>query len=163
MASELNPSLAPPLEYKVPRLLWENFEAVLLAQTRRYIGELARHLNVPEKELQRKVLPSSDSLKVMIMDTQAETFQCQAHTQQDNVTARCRRPVAYHSPFCVHHREHRMHVFQEESTPRVEKVKSSATRPPVWIRGSVLINSKGETVGKINKDRQTVKWFRVEE
>lgn len=42
------------LEYKVPRLLWENFEAVLLAQSKRYIGELARRLNVSEKELQKR-------------------------------------------------------------------------------------------------------------
>jgi hypothetical protein len=162
MAHDTNPS-TPPLEYKVPRLLWENFEAVLLAQSRRYIGELARHLNVPEKELQRKVLPSSDSLKVMVMDTQADTFQCQAHIQQDNITSRCRKPVAYHSTFCASHRERRMTVFLEESTPRVEKVKPSPTRPPIWIRGSTLIQSKGEIVGKINKDRQTVKWFVLEE
>ena len=55
------------VEYKVPRFLWENFESVLLAQSKRYITELAKRLAVPEKELIKKVLPSSDSLKVIIL------------------------------------------------------------------------------------------------
>lgn len=42
------------LEYKVPRLLWENLESVLLAQSRKYICELAKRLNVSEKELLKK-------------------------------------------------------------------------------------------------------------
>lgn len=153
----------PPLEYKVPRLLWENFEAVLLAHSRRYIGELARRLNVPEKELQRRVLPSSDSLKVMMVDTQAETLQCQAHVQHESITARCRKPVAYHSSFCAQHRLRRMNVFLDSHPPLVEKVKASSTKQPTWIHGTNLINAKGEIVGKINKERQTLRWFVVEE
>ena len=60
-------------EYKVPRLLWENLESVLLAQSKRYNGELAKRLGVSEKELQKKVLPTSDTLKVTIQDNQAES------------------------------------------------------------------------------------------
>ena len=32
--------------YKVPRILWENMEAVLLAQSKKYIEELAKILQV---------------------------------------------------------------------------------------------------------------------
>ena len=74
------------IEYKVPRLLWENLESVLLAQSKRYIGELAKRLGVSEKELQKKVLPSSDSLKIMLFDSQAECNQCKAYIQQDKLT-----------------------------------------------------------------------------
>ncbi len=73
------------IEYKVPRLLWENFESVLLAQSKRYIGELAKRLNVPERELQKRVLPTSDSLKVIIQDTQAESNQCKAYFKMINL------------------------------------------------------------------------------
>ena len=159
-----SPVPAPTLEYKVPRLLWENFEAILLAQSRRFIGDLARRLNVPERELQRKVLPSSDSLKVMMMDSQAETTQCRAYVQLDSITTHCRKPVAYHSEYCAFHRERRMNVFVEDSTPRVEKVKMTPTKEPVWLRGgNMLVNAKGETVGRIHPQRQTVKWFIIQE
>ena len=66
------------IEYKVPRLLWENLESVLLAQSKRYIGELAKRLGVSEKELTKRVLPTSDSLKVIIQDTHAECNQCKS-------------------------------------------------------------------------------------
>lgn len=152
-------STEPTLQYKVPRLLWENFEAILLAQSRRYIGELARRLNVPEKELQRKVLPSSDSLKVMMMDSQGETTQCQAYVQQENLTVHCRKPVAYHSEFCTFHRDRRMTVFVSDTTPRVERVRMSPTKEPVWLRGNTLLNAKGDKVGRIHRERHTVTWF----
>ena len=65
------------LEYKVPRILWENFESVLLAQSKRYIAELAKRLHVSEKELIKKVLPTTDSLKVIIQDSHNESNQCE--------------------------------------------------------------------------------------
>lgn len=151
------------VEYKVPRLLWENFEAVLLAQSKRYIGELARRLNVSEKELQKKVLPSSDSLKIMMMDSQAETTQCRAYVQIDKMTTFCRKPVAYHSEFCSFHREKRMNVIMNTQPRMVQKVKGMNTKEPLWIQGNTIINSNGHMLGKINKDKQTVKWFVMEE
>jgi hypothetical protein len=151
------------LEYKVPRLLWENFESILLAQSRRYIGELARRLEVSERELQRRVLPSSDSLKIMMMDSQAETTQCRAYLQQDSITTFCRKPVAYQSEFCAFHRTKRMNVFADTQPSIVERLKTTATKEPMWIQGNTIINSKGEMMGKINRQTQMVKWFRTEE
>ena len=72
-------------EYKVHRVLWESLESVLLAQSKKYIGELARRLQLPEKELIRRVLPSSDSLKVYIQDSNDTTNQCKAYIQDDDI------------------------------------------------------------------------------
>ena len=160
MASTEHPSY---LEYKVPRLLWENFESILLAQSRRYISELARRLDVPERELQKRVLPTSDSLKVMMMDSQAESMQCRAYIQQDSITTFCRKPCAYHSEFCAFHRNKRMNLFMDTQPINVEKLKTIPTKEPMWIQGNTIINSNGETMGKINRQTQTVKWFKVEE
>lgn len=151
------------VEYKVPRILWENFEAILLEQSRRYIGELARRLDVPEKELQRKVLPHSDSLKILMIDSDVESLQCRAHIQHNMITSFCREAVSYPSEYCAFHQKQRMNVFLEGNPVSVERLKTPPTREPTWIRGSTLINSKGETMGRIHKTKQTIKWFRVEE
>lgn len=151
------------VEYKVPRLLWENFESILLAQSKKYIGELARRLQVPERELQRKVLPTSDSLRIMMMDSSSESLQCRAYVQHDKITSFCRKPVAYQSEFCSFHREKRMNVFTDIRPIVVEKVKAIPTKEPLWIEGNTLINSNGHMIGKINKSRQTIKWFVMEE
>lgn len=147
------------IEYKVPRLLWENFESVLLAQSKRYIGELAKRLGVPEKELLKKVLPTSDSLKVIIQDTQAESNQCKAYIQHDKLTIYCRKATAYGCEYCSFHRNKRMTVIEGTNPIQLQKMKDTSTLEPLWISKDALYNSSGELVGKINKENGKVKIF----
>jgi hypothetical protein len=151
------------LEYKVPRILWENLESVLLAQSKRYIGELAKRLHVSEKDLLKKVLPTNDSLKVIIQDSQQETNQCTAYVQEGQLTVHCRKPVAYQSQFCPIHRNHRMMVMEGTHPTPIQKVKDNPQLPPMWQNHCTLINSKGEMIGKINHAEQTMTLFVIEE
>jgi hypothetical protein len=139
------------IEYKISRLLWENIESVLLAQSKRYIGELAKHLNVPEKELQKRVLPSSDFLKITIQDTQSETNKCKAYVQHDKLTIYCRKPVAYASDYCLFHRNKRMMVIDGTNPVEIQRIKDINTKGPLWIMKNNIINSSGDIVGKVNK------------
>lgn len=148
------------LEYKVPRLLWENMESVLLAQSKRYVAELARRLGVPEKDLLKRVLPSSDSLKIVIQDTQSETNHCRAFLQHDKLTVLCRRPVAYGCHYCTLHRHKRMLIIEDTKPEPIQRVKDVDTMPPTWIvRENTLINSNGEVIGKLNRSTSTIKLF----
>ena len=147
------------LEYKVPRILWENLESVLLAQSRRYIGELAKRLGISEKELQKRVLPSSDSLMIMIQDSQAESNQCKSYVQHDTMTTYCRKPVAYHSDYCTVHRQHRMTLIPGEEPIVVQKVKDQHTIEPLWVKQNILINSQGHTVGVLHPEESRMKLF----
>lgn len=149
------------IEYKVPRVLWENLESVLLAQSKRYIGELAKRLGVSERELIKKVLPTSDSLKVIIQDTQAECNQCKAYIQNDKVTAFCRKAVAYGSEFCAQHRNKRMIVIEDTNPKELQRVKDINGLEPLWVSDTTLYNSNGEIVGKINRDSGKLKIFTV--
>ena len=147
------------IEYKVPRLLWENFESVLLAQSKRYIGELAKRLGVSEKELLKKVLPTSDSLKVIIQDTQAECNQCKAYIQQDKLTVYCRKATAYGTEYCSFHRNKRMLVIEGTNPITIQKIKDTNTIESLWVSDTMLYNSNGDRVGKINKEKGKIKLF----
>ena len=149
------------MEYKVPRLLWENLESVLLAQSKRYIGELAKRLHVSEKDLIKKVLPSADSIKVMIHDS--DHTQCQAYQQHDNMTVYCRKAVAYQSEFCPFHRSKRMMVIEGTNPIQVEKVKDQADKEPLWIHENHLLNANGNQVGVIDKENSRMKLFIFDE
>jgi hypothetical protein len=149
------------IEYKVPRLLWENFEAVLLAQSKRYIIELAKRLEVPEKELLKKVLPSSDSLKVIIQDTQSECNQCKAYIQHDKLTVFCRKTVAFGSEYCPFHRNKRMTIIDDTNPLKLQRIKDINNLEPLWINKSSVYNSSAEIVGKINKNKDKLKIFVV--
>ena len=151
------------LEYKVPRLLWENLEAVLLAQSRRYISELAKYLGVSEKELQKRVMPTSDSLKITLHDSHSESNQCHAYIQQDQLTTFCRKPVAYHSEFCTVHRANRMTVIDASEATVVQKIKDTNMMGAMWALNRTLINSNGEIIGNINKYTNVIKRFKIVE
>jgi hypothetical protein len=149
-------------EYQVPRILWENLESVLLAQSKRYIGELAKRLHVPEKELIKKVLPTNDSLKVIIQDSNTETNQCCAYVQHDRMTVYCRKPVAYQSSFCMLHRTQRMMVMEGTQPKVIQKVKETATIPPMWAVDDQLVNSQGNVVGTIDRNEQKIRLYVIE-
>lgn len=146
------------IEYKIPRLLWENFEAVLLAQSKRYIGELAKKLEVSEKELQKRVLPTSDSLKVFIQDTRLESNQCKAYIQNNKLTIYCRKAVAYGCEYCTFHRNKRMTVINGTNPIQLQKIKDINTIEPLWTNNGSIYNSEG-IIGKINRDKNTIKIF----
>ena len=155
---ESPPSATMSLEYRVPRWLWENFESVLLAQSKRYIVELAKRLGVPEKELVKRVLPRSDSIKVIIQDSQEECNQCKAYVQHNQLTVFCKKPVAYQSEFCTMHRNNRMMVL--ESTPRsIQKIRDRKEMEPLWVDGHNVIHSDGTIAGKIKKSENLMKRF----
>lgn len=151
------------VEFKVPRIFWENLESVLYAQSLRYIGELARRLNVPEKELQRQVLPSSDKMIITMLDSQAECNQCKAYIQLDKMTIFCKKPVAYHSDYCLFHRNKRMQVIHGTNPHVIQRIKDRHTMESLWTERNLLLNSTGAMVGKINRDRQKMKRYLIVE
>jgi hypothetical protein len=147
-------------EYHVPRFLWENFESVLLAQSKRYIGELAKILRVPEKELIKKVLPTDDSIRVIIQDS--EERQCCAYIQYDALTVFCKKPVAYQSEFCTYHRTKRMTVVEGMNPIVIQRIKDHPGREPLWVQGASIIQSNGNRVGTIDVENQTMTLFVIE-
>jgi hypothetical protein len=147
------------LEYKIPRFLWENFESVLLAQSKRYIAELAKRLDVPEKELLKRVLPSSDSLNVIIQDNLSESNKCRAYLQYDKLTIYCRKPTVYGCDYCAFHRNKRMTVIDDTNPLQIQKIKDIDSIEQLWASDNTLINSSGNMVGKINRDKGKIKLF----
>ena len=156
MALEPN---AAVLEYKIPRILWENLEAVLLAQSKRFIGEMAKRLGVPERELQKKVLPSADSLKIIMMDSHTESNQCRAYIQHGEMTEFCRKAVAYQSEYCPLHRQQRMTLIPGKTPIVIEKIKDRNTMEPLWKKDHMLLNAQGEIVGTIQPNEGKLKLF----
>jgi len=145
------------LEYKIPRILWESLEAVLLAQSKKYIEELANRLHVPAKELQKRVMPSADSIKVLLQEVQEGL--CQAHVQNGEFTVFCRKPVL-NSTFCTEHQFHRSLVLIDDAI-NIQKVKDIDMLPPIWIKESdtTLYYSNNTIAGKINHDKQKIKIY----
>lgn len=145
------------VEYRVPRVLWENLEAVLLAQSKRYVGELAKLLHVSEKDLLKQVLPRSDSIQVLIQD--GEYHPCRAYVQQDTLTIQCRKAVAYQSEFCAFHRTKRAMLIEQVVPCPITKVKDQAAMEPMWVMGHTILHSQGHLLGTICPSEQRLRIF----
>jgi hypothetical protein len=143
--------------YKVPRILWENLEAVLLTQSKKYIEELAKCLNVSAKELQKRVMPSSDSIQVLLQDVQ-ETV-CQGYVQQGNLTVFCKKPV-FHGTYCAVHSGNRC-IINDTTAITIQRVKDIDQLPPMWIEGSSLLTEDGQKIGTIHRGRQKITIYHV--
>lgn len=144
-------------EYKVNRILWESLESILYAHSVKYVREVAKKLEIPEKELIKRVIPSSDSLKVYIQDTNNDTTQCKAYIQDNKLTVLCRKPVAYNCEYCSLHRDKRMTLIKETDPEFIQKIKDRSDINSIWVNSTNnLINSNGDIIGKINKIKQKI-------
>lgn len=142
-------------DYKVPRILWENLEAVLLSQSKKYIEELAKVLKVPAKELQKRVMPSANSIKVVIQDVQEHV--CHAYVQNGQFTVFCRKPV-FDGYFCSAHMGTRL-LVQDTNAETIQRVKDIETLPPLWVHNNNLLTSNGQKIGRINHSTQKIKIY----
>ncbi len=137
-------------EYKVNRLVWETFEAILLAQGKRFVKDMAQTLLVDEKVLLRSVFPTRDAFKVSIQDSDATS--CMAfQPHSDTIIGRCRRPVQTGSAFCLHHQIRRPVTAPGSS---VRRIQDAPDRPALWLLpDQTVIDSEGLVRGSLVSNR----------
>jgi hypothetical protein len=140
-------------DYKVNRLVWETFEAILLAHGKRFVKDMAHTLLVDEKVLLRTVFPTRDAFKVSIQDSEATT--CMAfQSLSDAVIGRCRRPVQTGSAFCLHHQIRRPVVAEAVTTVSIRKLQDAPDRPALWLLpDQSVIDSDGTVRGSLVSNR----------
>jgi len=136
-----------PHEYKVNRLVWETFEAVLLAQGKRFVKDMAKTLLVDEKVLLRQVFPTKEAFHVTLLDSEATL--CMAVSPVSSVAARCRQPVQTGHAFCLLHL-HQRPLLGSDVVP-VRRLQDAADRPPLWLLADqqTVIDSEGTVRGSL--------------
>ena len=141
-------------DYKVNRLVWETFEAILLAHGKRFVKDMAQTLLVDEKVLLRSVFPTRDAFRVSIQDSDATT--CMAFQPlSEAVIGRCRRPVQTGSAFCLHHQIRRPAVAPTTAiTAPIRKLQDAPDRPALWLLpDQTVIDSEGTVRGSLVSNR----------
>lgn len=155
-------------EYQVPRLLWEVFEAKLIAQSRQFIKDAAQILEVDEKILQRRILPTNEKIKVYLHDTQTDTLQCPILIQAGAILQRCRSPIALGHSVCPFHRTNP----QQLNSIGLPVVTQLAFASPtiqsnedtyLWVTSdNSVVNISGTQIGTYNSDTGVFQKFIVD-
>lgn len=152
--------MASAKQYSVPRILWENLESVLLAQSKQFVREMAGYLRVPEKELMKQVLPSSDAIRVVMIDSQLESNQCHAYVQHDKMTVLCKKPILLHSEFCPLHQKNRLHVMEGVEPVTIRRIKEHPSLEPLWMtEDGRILRSNGTFAGKVDEEKKKIWLF----
>lgn len=166
-------------DYVVPRVLWESFNSVLLAQSRQYVKELAKRLKVPEKDLMKKVLPTADSIRVYMHDTQTEDLQCIADIQEGIIIHKCGRPVLLGTSHCSEHHALSMsesiftsdietveRIIQSDDIndeSRIQAINMNIPKKLWTTKDKIVIDAAGRTIGHYDEDDSKLQLFKIVE
>ena len=151
-------------DIKVPRLLWESLEAILLAQGKKYVREMAKALEVDPRDLVKKVFDGKDAVRVILHDTATESLECAAYVQDRAVTRLCRRPVQLGSEFCSHHLTVRPHITATDATVELRKLQDDPSRPSLWVSpDGRVVDAHGKMQGFYDTDSGTLTLIQLDE
>jgi hypothetical protein len=151
--------------------MWESLEAVLQAQGKKYVREVARALEVDPKELIRQVF-AKDAVPVILHDTASHTLECSAYVQERGTASSakstmarlCRRPVQLGSEFCSHHLLSRPTVVTEAATETVRRLQDDPTRPTLWTHeDGRAVDVAGKTLGFYDTETGALTLFEIAE
>lgn len=150
--------------YSVPRLLWENLEAVFNNEARKYLRDLANCLEVPYDDLAAKVFPKRSAVKVYLQDSPAdsEDLACRAFIESGAIAARCRKPVSIGTQFCCHHQIYRPEINRSiEGIKKLYRLQESPEYPTLWYDDNgVVYNAELKIKGHYSSNTGVLKLFK---
>ena len=154
---------AATTEYKVDRALWESLESVFQMRGRAYVRELARRLEVDEKELVRRVFGPQGKIAVAMTDAGLDSTSCTAYIRTSTVVHHCRRPVQTGTAFCPCHQTVRPNVVETATGAVVlRKLADAADRESLWVtEDGTVINCDGVVRGTYDGEKGRLRLFLV--
>lgn len=132
----------------VTRSLWESLEAVLDAQSRILIKDIARSLRQDEKVLLNEYRKDKTTAYLVDMNEPTnEKFQCEALADETTIVKRCRRPVLFGNKRCPEHVTWKEPYANKPTLRRIENDSE------IYF---VEVHPFGETKTVYNEDHENV-------
>ncbi len=152
--------------YKVPRIIWEAFEAELRKDSRRFVENVATALKVPVEDLRKIIFPTNESYKIVLYDTE-DIKECKAfikHPGKSNFAVRCRKPSFPGDEYCSEHKHVRTSVQSSITSPQIWKpLKVPAEIPPLWYTDTKkVVDISGNVCGEYNETTGDLIFYQFE-
>ena len=144
------------MSYQIPKIIWESLESALYAESRNYLRHLADALKINSSDLIKAVLPSKDSLKVLMYETD-DIQECKAfipHPVKADLAIHCRKPVFPGEDYC-HVHQHARYGIQTtlDTPPKWKALKVPPELPSLWLNDKEqVVNADGNVYGIAKKD-----------
>lgn len=153
--------MAVTSEYKVDRNLWESLEGIFQMHGRTYVRDLAKRLQVDEKELIRKVFGTDSKMRVTMVDSSTDSSCCQAYCRTGAIVHHCRKPVCIGSMFCSTHQILRPTIVENVTgVTSLRKLADAPDREALWVKDDgEVIAADGSSKGYYNEETGKLQLF----
>jgi hypothetical protein len=144
------------MSYQIPKLIWESFESALYAESRNYLRSLADAMKTNPNDLIKAVLPSKDSLKILLYETE-DIKECKAfipHSAKADFAIHCRKPVFPGEEWCQLHQHARFGIQRTIEPPiNWKPIKVPSELPALWLNDKdQVVNAEGIVCGIAKKN-----------
>uniref|UniRef100_A0A6C0HFB0 Uncharacterized protein n=1 Tax=viral metagenome TaxID=1070528 RepID=A0A6C0HFB0_9ZZZZ len=135
---------------EVPSSLFESFEYALRQEAKRICRDAAKILNLPEKDVEEKVLKSMPKSKLTVIKDNELSYSCPIFMCEKGLTHRCRLPCILGTNRCYKHQtiDYIPEPLEDQVTlTRIQTTKDSLES--LWcneLDGSIY-NEHSECVG----------------
>ena len=148
-------------EYRVDRNLWESLEGIFQMHGRTYVRDLAKRLQVDEKELVRKVFGTDSKMRVTMIDSSADSSCCQAYCRTGSIVHHCRKPVCIGSMYCSTHQILRPTIVENiTGVTSLRKLADSPDREALWVKDNgEVVGADGISKGYYNEETGKLQLF----
>ncbi len=152
---------------QIPLVIWESLEISLRSGSKAFIKKVAKILQVDENELIRTVMPSGESIRMILYETD-DIKQCPAyipHPMKSNFAVHCRKSIIPGEEFCPIHKHSRFNVQNSiEGVIELEALQTPSELPALWLApGDTtirdVINVEGKIVGQLNTENNSLTYF----
>jgi len=153
--------MAVTSEYRVDRNLWESLEGIFQMHGRTYVRDLAKRLQVDEKELVRKVFGTDSKMRVTMIDSSADSSCCQAYCRTGAIVHHCRKAVAIGSLYCSAHQILRPTIVENVTgVTTLRKLADSPDREALWVKDDgEVVGADGNNKGYYNEETGKLQLF----
>ncbi len=149
--------------YHIPNVIWQPFEAEIRKESKKFLENIANALKVPTEDLRKLVLPTNDSLRLILYETE-DLKECKAfikHPTKPHFAIRCRKITFPGDDCCSEHKHSRSSVQSTIIPPTILRpLKVPAELPPLWLtEDKKVVNIDGTVCGHFNSDTNELVFF----
>ena len=163
--------MATKASIQIPAVIWESLDIALRSSSKQFVKKVAKVLQVDENELVRAVMPSGETIKMILYESD-DMKECPAlipHPLKPDFAIHCRKAIIPGEEYCQVHKHSRCDIQNSiEGIIEFDPIQTPPEIPPLWLVPSDttirdVINVEGKIVGSLNTENNSLTYFTFSE
>lgn len=141
----------------IPKFLWQSLDSLMYNEARNYLTKVAEILRVPASDLIKAVIPSKETLKIIMYDCES-LGSCRAwiaHPDRPDFAIHCKKPTTPGEDCCAEHKHSRTSIQRQIDRPQILRpINTGPDMEPLWLNeDDQVVNCHGKIRGRYLSDK----------